>query len=338
MKNAPVSLVTGGAGFMGSHVADHLINMGHTVVVLDDLSGGFKRNINKKAIFVKGSITNTKLLGKLFSKYHFDYIFHLAAYAAEGLSHFIRRFNYENNLIGSINLINRAIKYNIKHFVFTSSIAVYGTNQTPMTEDLTPIPEDCYGIAKYAVELDLKAANKMFGLTYTIFRPHNVYGVRQNHGDPYRNVIGIFMNQVMNGLPMTIFGAGTQTRAFSYIDDVAPYIAKCINIPAAKNETINIGADIPYTVLDLAKLVAEIMGVKPKLKFLAKRIEVEHAFSNHDKAKKIFNIKKQSTSLEEGIRKMAEWVKKIGPRKPIRFRRAIEVAKNMPSSWKRLMR
>jgi len=195
LKNT--SLVTGGAGFIGSHLTDELISLGHRVIVLDNLSGGFIRNINKKAIFVRGSINNTKLLNKLFNKYHFDFIYHLAAYAAEGLSPFIRRFNYQNNLIGSINLINLSIKHKIKRFIFTSSIAVYGSNQVPMVETLTPQPEDPYGISKYAVELDLIAANKMFGLEYVIFRPHNVYGERQNHGDPYRNVLGIFINNIM---------------------------------------------------------------------------------------------------------------------------------------------
>ena len=116
------SLVTGGAGFIGAHVVNHLIKMGHEVIVLDDLSGGFEDNINSAAIFVKGSVTDHELLKELFEKHKFDYVYHLAAYAAEGLSHFIRRFNYNNNLIGSINLINESIRHKVKCFVFTSSI------------------------------------------------------------------------------------------------------------------------------------------------------------------------------------------------------------------------
>jgi len=329
-----VSLVTGAAGFIGSHVVDHLLAMNHKVVALDDLSGGYQENVNRKAIFIKGSVNNEKLLDKLFTKYRFDYVYHLAAYAAEGLSHFIRKFNYENNIVGSINLINRAVKYNVKHFVFTSSIAVYGSNQTPMTEDMIPQPEDPYGIAKYAVELDLKAAYHMFGLIYTIFRPHNVYGERQNHGDAYRNVLGIFINNILKGKSMPVFGDGKQTRAFSYIDDVAPYIARTINIPKAKNEIINIGADKPYTVLVLGKCIAQFMGVKPKFVFNSARKEVKHAFSDHSKVKNIFGIKK-TTDLETGVKKMVEWAKKVGPRNPKKFRN-IEVEKNLPPSWKRL--
>ena len=158
-------LVTGAAGFIGSHVCDHLVNAGYRVIALDDLSGGFEDNVNPKAAFVKGSITDAELVNTLFASHQFEYVFHLAAYAAEGLSHFIRRFNYTNNLIGSINLINASINAgSVKCFVFTSSIAVYGKNQLPMTEDLMTAAEDPYGVSKLAVELDLKAAHDMFGL------------------------------------------------------------------------------------------------------------------------------------------------------------------------------
>ncbi len=237
----PKSLVTGGAGFIGAHVVNELVALGHEVWVLDDLSGGFIENINPKAKFVKGSITDSKLVEKLFSDNKFDYVYHLAAYAAEGLSHFIKRFNYENNLIGSINLINESVKNEVKCFVFTSSIAVYGAALPPMKETTIPLPEDPYGIAKLAVEQDLKATHEMFGLDYIIFRPHNVYGEYQNMGDKYRNVVGIFMNQLLQEKPLTVFGDGEQTRAFSYVGDVAPHIAKSVHIPQAINQTFNIG-------------------------------------------------------------------------------------------------
>jgi UDP-glucose 4-epimerase len=334
-KSKPVSLVTGGAGFIGSHVADALLAMGHTVVVLDDLSGGFPRNVPQNAEFVSGSILDENLLDSLFEKYQFTYVFHLAAYAAEGLSHFIRKFNYENNLVGSILLINRAVKYNVKRFVFTSSIAVYGSNQTPMVETLAPQPEDPYGVAKYAVELDLKAAHHMFGLNYTIFRPHNVYGERQNHGDPYRNVLGIFINNLMQGKPMTIFGDGSQTRAFSYIGDVAPHIAHSVDISEAENEVFNVGADTPYTVLELAEEVAQAMGVSKNIEFLEQRKEVLHAYADHSKFRRVFQVK-STVPLTEGIKKMVEWSKEVGPLQPKKFGK-IEVAQNMPPSWQKMV-
>ncbi len=325
-------LVTGGAGFIGAHVADSLLKDGYKVVVLDDLSGGFEDNVPKGCVFVPGSILDTNLLEKIFREHQFAYVFHLAAYAAEGLSHFIKRFNYNNNLIGSVNLINLSILHKIKCFVFTSSIAVYGKNQLPMTESMLPTPEDSYGIAKYAVEQELAASRHMFGLNSIIFRPHNVYGEKQNIGDKYRNVVGIFMNQLMQGLPMTIFGDGNQKRAFSYIADVAPAIAKSIKFPEAYNQVFNVGADKPYTVNELAKQVAAAFGVEPKIKYLEKRNEVDEAYSDHSKAKRVFNAVNE-VSLKEGIQRMAEWAKKHGARKSKDFDN-IEVPINLPPSWK----
>jgi UDP-glucose 4-epimerase len=335
MKKTKITsvLVTGGAGFIGSHVVDELVMDGFKVVVLDDLSGGFRKNVNPKAVFVKGSVTDIKLVDSLFSKYHFAYVFHAAAYAAEGLSHFIRRFNYTNNLIGSINLINASVRYKVRCFVFTSSIAVYGAAQYPMTESTLPEPEDPYGIAKYAVELDLKAAHKMFGLDYIIFRPHNVYGERQNIGDKYRNVLGIFMNKVMLGEPMPIFGDGEQQRAFTHISDVAPVIACSIGVKKAYNKTFNVGADTPYTVNELADTVAIAMGQKRARKtYFSPRNEVKVAYSDHALSRKVFGTDKKPLPLPKGVKLMAAWVKKEGAKRSKRFK-DIEITENLPPAW-----
>jgi UDP-glucose 4-epimerase len=327
-------LVTGGAGFIGSHVADELVAKGYNVVVLDDLTGGFKANVNPKATFVKGTVTDVKLIDSLFNKYSFTYVYHLAAYAAEGLSHFIRRFNYNNNLVGSINLINASVRHKVKCFVFASSIAVYGPAQFPMHEDTAPIPEDPYGIAKYAVELDLKAAHEMFGLDSIIFRPHNVYGERQNIGDKYRNVLGIFMNNVLKGEPMPIFGDGKQKRAFTHIADIAPVIARSVDVKKAYNKVFNIGADTPYTVKELATIVGKAMGEeKPNIKYLPARKEVKMAYADHSLSRKVFGIKKAPITLEEGVQRMADWVKKEGAKKSSTFK-GIEITENLPPSWR----
>jgi len=323
--------VTGGAGFIGSHVVRHCLEMGHKVVALDDLSGGFEDHIPAGAEFIQGSVTDAALVTRLFDEYKFDYVYHLAAYAAEGLSHFIRNFNYTNNLLGSVNLINESVKHKVKCFVFTSSIAVYGKGQLPMREELTPEPEDPYGVSKYAVELDLRAAHEMFGLNYVVFRPHNVYGENQNIGDKYRNVIGIFMNQIMQDLPLTIFGDGNQTRAFSYIDDVAIPIARSVGIPEAYNQVFNIGADKPYTVNELVKVVGKCFGVEPKVRHLNARNEVMHAYSDHSKAHRVFNYNSGLT-LDQGIARMAAWAKKVGARQSKEFGN-IEIREKLPDGW-----
>jgi UDP-glucose 4-epimerase len=305
--------------------------MGHDVVVLDDLSGGFRENVPGTATFVQGSIMDHDLINQLFDRHSFDHVYHLAAYAAEGLSHFIKRFNYNNNLIGSVNLLNASVNHDVKCFVFTSSIAVYGAGQSPMSEDMTPVPEDSYGIAKLAVEQELRVSHEMFGLDYIIFRPHNVYGERQNIGDRYRNVVGIFMNQILRGEPMTIFGDGLQQRAFTHIDDVAPIIAASIDFSSARNQVFNVGADVPHTVNELAAVVAQAIGSRCDVKHLDARNEVKIAFSDHSKAERAFG-KRTKTSLTEGVRAMAAWVREHGARESCIFD-GIEIPKNMPPSW-----
>ena len=331
VNGSPRALVTGAAGFIGSHVTDHCLALGMHVTATDDLSGGFIENVPSGSEFIRGDLRDPAFVTSLWDGGSFDYVYHLAAYAAEGLSHFIRRYNYETNLVASINLINEAVKHQAQCFVFTSSIAVYGRNQLPMVEELTPQPEDPYGISKYAVELDLRAAHEMFGLRYIVFRPHNVYGERQNIADKYRNVIGIFMNQLLRGQQMTIFGDGLQTRAFSHVDDVAPIIARAPVVEAASNRVFNVGADTPYTVLQLAQEVAEAFGVKCKITHLDPRNEVVHAFSDHSNARLVFQPP-NPVDLKTGIRRMAKWVREQGAAVPVEFRN-IEVYKNLPASW-----
>ena len=326
------SLVTGGAGFIGGHLVRELCAMGHEVIVLDDLSGGFRDYVDPRAEFVEGSITDNALVEKLFAAHKFDYVYHLAAYAAEGLSHFIRRYNYTTNLLGSVNLINQSILHNVKRFVFTSSIAVYGTGELPLRETSPTRPEDPYGVSKLAVEQDLATAHHMFGLEYTVFRPHNVYGEYQNIGDRYRNVVGIFMNQVMQNQPLTIFGDGTQTRAFSYVGDIIPAMASCVTVDKAKNQVFNVGGDHVYSVNDLAQAVLKLTGAKVDLRHLPARNEVAHAHSDHTKFYEAFGQRK-STTLEEGIDVMWSWAKKVGARKTKPFT-AIEVERGLPASWK----
>lgn len=323
---------------MGSHVVDALLAsqrnpVGH-IVVLDDLSGGSVRNVpeDPRVEFIEGSITDVTILERLFKQHSFEQVFHLAAYAAEGLSHFIRGFNYENNLLGSVRLINASVNHGVKTFVFTSSIAVYGNGEPPFVESKSPTPIDPYGIAKYSVELDLMAAHELFGLNYVIFRPHNVYGEKQNVSDPYRNVIGIFMRRLMEGKSMPIFGDGSQRRAFTYVGDIAPAIAESPMIPESLNQVFNVGSDDHHSVRELADLVAKAMGTEASFEFRELRHEAHTAYCDHSKMRRVFPSL-TDTSLEEGLTRMATWVRShpLEPSKPFRN---IEVERQLPPSWR----
>jgi UDP-glucose 4-epimerase len=327
------SLVTGAAGFIGSHVAAELVRMGHRVVGLDDLSGGFRENVPAGVSLVEGSVNDPVLIPELFAQHRFAYIFHFAAYAAEGLSHFIRLFNYRTNLLGSINLINASVNAGtVRCFVFASSVAVYGQLPAPMTEVLAPCPADPYGVAKYAVELDLAAARDVFGLPSIIFRLHNVYGQGQNSGDRYRNVIGIFMHQIMEGHPLSIFGNGLQKRAFTHIADVAPVIAASVGRAAANNQIFNLGSDELTSVLDLAGRVSRAMGVPHRIENLPARHEIRDVYCLHDKARAYFGDLIQNVPLEAGLSQMAAWIKQTKMRRGEQFR-GIEIEKEMPARW-----
>jgi UDP-glucose 4-epimerase len=328
MKNTV--LITGGAGFIGSHVARHCLDLGMEVVVVDDLSGGFEENIPEGCTFREGSVCDEAFIATVFQQHRPKYVYHLAAYAAEGLSHFIRKFNYHNNLIGSMNIINACVNHHVKCLVFTSSIAVMANGDAPYTENEPFRPADPYGIAKAAVEQDLHCALEMFGLNYIIFRPFNVYGPGQNIGDKYRNVIGIFMNQIMNDQPLTIFGDGEQKRAFSYIDDVAPHIAKSVLMEEFYNHVFYIGGAQPYTVNELAKVIGVEFDRIPEVLYLKERHEAKTAYALTEKATQVFGP--AQISLRAGVRMMAAWALKVGARTSKEFDN-IEIQKNLPEGW-----
>jgi len=225
-------LITGVAGLIGSNLADWILKHRPDVDVIgiDDLSGGYKSNVDEKVKFYQRNLISDDV-SDIFEKYKITYVFHLAAYAAEGLSPFMRKYNYLNNTVATANIINNCITYNIERLIFSSTMAVYGHTgmgsrkgdlQRSFSEDQTPEPIDPYGIAKYACEMDIHVAQKQHGLDYCIIRPHNVYGKKQNIWDRYRNVLGIWMYQYLHGESLSIFGDGEQKRAFSYIDDSLP--------------------------------------------------------------------------------------------------------------------
>ena len=328
-------LITGVAGLLGSRLADWIIENKPQVEVwgIDDLSGGYKENINPKVKFVKGNlVTDTHSISNLFRKYQFDYVFHFAAYAAEGLSPFIRTYNYDNNLRATAFIVNECIKSNVRRLVFTSTLAVYGHQDGNMFDEVQiPKPIDPYGVAKYGCEMDIQIAGEQHGLDWCIIRPHNVYGIKQNIWDKYRNVLGIWMFQYLNGEKLTIFGDGKQTRAFSYIDDsLEPLWNSAVKEEASK-QIINLGGIKEVSIKDACNTLIKIMG-GGEISFEEERHEVKHSIPTWEKSIEILGFE-HKTDLEEGLTKMWEWAKQ----QPMRERfvwSEYELEKGIYSYWK----
>lgn len=302
-------LITGVAGLIGSRLADWIIENlpDYNVIGIDDLSGGYEENVNSKVKFYKMDLKDPSLKD-VFSKENPDYVFHFAAYAAEGLSPFIRQYNYQNNLVATANIVNECIKHNIKRLVFTSTLAVYGHGEGGIfDEDQIPNPIDPYGVAKYACEMDIQIAGEQHNLDWCIIRPHNVYGIKQNIWDKYRNVLGIWMFQNLNGEPMTIFGDGLQTRAFSYIDDILEPLWKSAILPEASRKIINLGGIKEHSIKEANEVLGKIIGSSNSI-HLEGRHEVKHSIPTWKKSEEILGFHHQ-TSLEEGLNKMWEWAK-----------------------------
>ena len=326
-------LITGAAGLLGANFSRYLTNKGHTVVGIDNLFGGYESSVDPNSVFYKIDLNNAEAVNRVFDGHKPDYVYHFAAYAAEGLSPYIRSFNYTNNVVCSANVINACVNTNVKKIIFTSSMAVYGEGNPPFTEDQRQTPEDPYGVAKYAVELDLKLAHAQFGLEYSVVRPHNVVGVYQNIWDRYRNVIGIWIRQSMNNESLTIFGDGTQVRAFS---DISFYMKPFEQLMTEHNgETFNIGADKYWTINDAALTVQKVaaeFGNNVDLVHLEKRNEVHTAYSDHTKAKELLGFN-DNTDLEATIREMYTWAQSQPNRNVEYF--DYEIEKNLYSFWKK---
>ena len=329
-----VVLVTGAAGFIGSHVARYCAEeLGMAVVAVDDLSGGYLSNVPEidSVAFVRGDIKDAVFLGELFGRFSFDFVYHLAAYPAIGISHFIRSYNYRNNFVASTEIINAIMKshHKVDCFIFTSS------NGKLQLEETVPQPEDPYGISKYSTELDIKAAHKTWGLDSVILRLHNVYGPNQNMKDIYRNAIAIFMHEVMSGDLITIFEDDTQTRQFTYITDVTPIIAKAPLIRAARNQVINVGSDKSYSINELAHYILTLMGEdKTRIKHVEARQEVQHAsVKDHSKLRSLFGPS-TPVELKEGLRLLVESLKqKDIAKNSATMIDSVEVLDQMPPIW-----
>ena len=303
-------LITGVAGLLGSRLSDYIIENHPEVhiVGIDDMSGGYKENVDSKVELWEMNLVNGNI-EECFERHQFDYVYHFAAYAAEGLSPFIRTYNYQNNLVVTSRIITQCIKHNIKRLVFTSTIAVYGHGDGNIfDEKQVPKPIDPYGVAKYGCEMDIQIAGEQHGLDWCIIRPHNVYGIKQNIWDKYRNVLGIWMYQHLNGEPMTIFGDGTQTRAFSFIDDSLEPLWNASQLSAASKQIINLGGIEEISINEASKILRDVIG-QGEIMYLEGRHEVKHSIPTFQKSIDILDFK-YKTSMKEGLTIMWDWAKK----------------------------
>lgn len=326
-------LITGVAGLLGSRLADWIVTNQPNVKIIgiDDLSGGYIENVHPNVNFFNVDCKSDKL-SDIFEKTNPDYVYHFAAYAAEGLSPFIRKYNYENNLVATANVVNQCIKYNVKRIVFTSSMAVYGNGTPPFDENDAPNPIDPYGIAKYACEMDIKVAGDQHNLDWCIIRPHNFYGIKQNIWDKYRNVLGIWMYQHLNGEPMTIFGDGEQKRAFSYIDDCLEGLWKSSQQENCSKEIINLGGSKYYTINEANKVLREVIK-GGKVVYKEERHEVKNAHPTYQKSIDLLGFS-DKTTLHDGLDHMWEWAKKQPSRERFVWK-DYELDKGIYSFWKK---
>jgi len=326
-------LVTGCAGMIGSHVCDRLLENSHEVYGVDDLSGGVRENVPKAVRFFKDDIGDAFAMRHAFSVAQPDFVIHGAAFAAENLSHNTRVFTIENNLAGEAVIRNLSIEFDVKCMVSLSSIAVMGHQEPPFHDDTTPSPRDPYGICKFAGELDARAAREFHGLNYCVVRPHNCLGTRQNYSDRYRNVAAIFVRQALEGKPLTIFGTGEQTRAFSPVSYVSEIIAKTIDRPACWNQPFNVGCEDVITVKDLANLVILTSGANTYPQYLEARKEASHAHMTHGICAELFKEVVCRDSIVTALQGMIDEARTKGFR-PMQKGPRIEVAKGLPDSWK----
>ena len=326
--------ITGIAGFLGSNLANKLIELGHQVAGNDNLILGEKINLPKKLL--KFDLVDCCNYQKMLKNMRgFDIVFHCAATAHEGLSVFSPNFITKNIYQASTSVITAAIVCKVKRFVFCSSMARYGSQKYPFTEDLKPAPEDPYGIAKVAAEDTLKLLSETHGMEWNIAVPHNIIGPNQKYDDPFRNVVSIFINRNLRNLPSIIYGDGEQKRCFSYIDDCLFCLEKMAFDKNVKNEIINIGPDEEgCSINDLSKLVANETGCNLDPIYVDERPnEVKTAICSADKARKILNYK-TSTTLKKAIKKTADYIRINGVRK-FNYNLPLEIINNKtPKTWK----
>jgi UDP-glucose 4-epimerase len=325
--------ITGIAGFLGSHLARRMLELGHQVAGNDNLIGGERDNLPEGVRF---DITDCCDYERMIENLkNVDIVYHCAATAHEGLSVFSPNFITKNIYQASVSVITAAITNKVKRFVYCSSMARYGTQPTPYTEDMTPKPQDPYGIAKVAGEDTLKLLGDVHDMEWNIAVPHNIIGPNQKYDDPFRNVLSIFINRNLQGKPVIIYGDGEQKRCFSYIDDCIYCLEKLALDPNIKSEIINIGPDEEScSINDLAKLVANETGFNQPAEYVKDRPqEVKEAVCSANKARKILNYQTK-TNLKDAVKKTVDFIKEKGVRE-FKYHLPLEIITDKtPKTWK----
>ena len=326
-------LITGAAGFLGSHLSEKLTELGHTVVGIDNMIGGYKDNIPNNIEFHNLDCCDFPKIKKIMKDV--EVVYHCAATAHEGLSVFSPYEITRNNYLASVSIFSAAINEKVKRIIYCSSMARYGDQITPFTEDMKAKPVDPYGISKVAAEEVLKNLCELNNIEYVIAVPHNIIGPKQIYTDPYRNVVSIFLNRMMQGKAPIVYGDGEQKRCFSYIDDCLSCMIPMLDQENLNKQIINIGPDEEFvTVNKVVEICSNITGSNLEPIHMADRPqEVKHATCSADKARKLLNYETK-VSLNEGIKQTYEYIKKRGT-KDFDYRLSIEIDNDLtPKTWK----
>ena len=333
-SNSKKVLVTGVAGFLGSHLSEKLVNLGHKVVGIDNMIGGYKDNVPSNIEFHNLDCCDFEKVKSIIKGV--DVVYHCAATAHEGLSVFSPYEITKNNYLASVSIFSAAVNEKVKRIIFCSSMARYGDQKAPFTESMMPKPVDPYAISKVASEEVLKNLCDLNGIEWIIAIPHNIIGPRQKYDDPFRNVVSIMINRMLQGKAPIIYGDGNQTRCFSYIDDCLSCLIPMLDQKNLNKEVINIGPDEEFvTINKVVEICSNLTGFNSKPIYKKDRPrEVKHALCSANKARKLLNYKTK-TSLENGILKTLNYIKKRGV-KPFDYNLELEIINELtPETWKK---
>ncbi|MGN6608752.1 MAG: NAD-dependent epimerase/dehydratase family protein [Jatrophihabitans sp.] len=326
------AFVTGVAGFLGSHVAEHLRDLGHEVTGIDNLSGGQVGNVPEGVEF--GAVDCLDADGYADLLRGADLVVHCAASAYDGLSHFSPGLVYRDTLSATVAVVTAAVRAGVGRIVHCSSMSRYGALPSPFTEDQSPAPVSPYGLAKVNSEQFLRTFVEHHGGEWAIAVPHNIIGPRQRFDDPYRNVAAIMINRMLRGMQPVIYGDGSSLRCFSFVADCVSCLGGMALLPQAAGEVINIGPDEePVTILHLAERIAALLDFDLDPKFVPARPgEVTLATCSSDKARRLLGYR-TTTGLDEGLLAMIEWIDAVGPREFVYDRPLELVTARTPTTW-----